>query len=346
MKTISLIFILFIAIYSSAFSQDTDVYTILDDVLSEDEKTIVSDAIENISKGDTYLAKAETEDEATAKLFTSSKKKKQKKAEKKSVEAKKYRIKAATFYDKGNQAIFDLYMEKLNSAEYEFTEDNTQAQTYVDDGNTLFAEGQRTLVTYKAYTDDNLESSVKYSTLKSDLKTMKTNEDDALQMLADAITLWKSQTAKKQKQDLADEQAWKGALTLNTIPAYKNYLASYPTGLHAQEAADKIETLEETFLTAQQTTSKNLVYKVQILADKKKWTTTEIKSKIYFGTETVVERYADSYYKYSIGEFTNYTAAKAFKNKCGVKSAFVVCFVDGTQVDITKALDVEGVKPK
>jgi hypothetical protein len=344
MKKIFLTIALFLGVYMFAFSQDSDFFTALDDVLTNDEKTIISDAQKKIEKGDTYVNKAEEEDVANAKLLSSTKERKKKKAEKKLLEAKKYRIQAAEFYDTGYQSVFDLYMEKINAAEWEFTEDGTQAQKYIDDGNTAFADAQRTLKTYSDATEDNLEDNIKYTTLKSDLKSVKTDEEDALQMLVDAIALWTSQAEKKGELDAADQLSWKNALALNTIPAYKNYLASYPTGLHAQEAADKIEALEEAFLAAQQANT-SVTYKVQICADKKKWTTANLKSKIYAGTETVAERYADGYYKYSIGEFKTYKEAKTLKTKSGVKGAFVVCFVAGVQVEITKALEVEGVKP-
>jgi hypothetical protein len=342
----TILFITFIIAFTFILNaqDETDIFSVMNDKLTEDELEIITDAQSNITKAEEYIANAETEEDDLSKYFSSSKKNKKKKGEKKSVEAKQYRIKAATYYDKAYEAIYNLYNSKLEVAEYSFTEDATMAQGLIDDANTSFADGQRVLKTYKAYKEDDLKKTVEYSTLKSDLKSMVTTEEDALKMLADAIVIWLGQDEKKSKLDLEDEKAWKVALSLNTIPAYKSYLASYQEGIHAEEAAKKIEELQEAILAANKA-STNVTYKVQILADKKSWTAVNIKAKIYKGTETYTEKYTEGYYKYWIGDFKTYAEAKALKTKCGVKGAFVVCFLAGSQVDILKALEAEGVKP-
>jgi len=346
MKKTGIILFLILGFFVKSFSQDF--YTVLEDQLTADQKAVITTAKATIAKGDAQVKKADAEDVKNAKLLDSDKKGKQKKAEKKSVDAKKYRINAAIKYDEGYTAIFNMYMEILNSAEYIFVEDGSLSQKYTDDANTSFADGQRVLAKYQDVKTEDALIKKTYTTLKSDLASMVTYEETGLQMVVDAILLWKGQDAKKTELDNADETAWTGAKKLDKIPAYKNYLASYPEGLHAEEAATKIEALEDAFLEAQSktaTTSNKVTYKVQILADKKEWTDAKIKSKIYFGTETVNKRYDDGYYKYSIGEFKTYAEAKTFKNKIGVKGAFVTCFVEGKQVEILDALKVEGVKP-
>lgn len=343
MKRIILLIAFCFGIFSISFAQE-DVFTALNDILTEEEIALLDDAQKNLSKGDTYVSKAEKEEIDNAKLMNSSKAKKKKKAEKKLVDAKKYRIQAAEFYDKAYLAAYNVYMEIVIDAEWEFPEDGTLAQEYLDDANTQFADAQRTLAKYGEYSEDQLQKSVKYQTLKSDLGTIKSTEEEAVYKLIDAILLYEEQEVKAQERDAADNLAWKNAVSKNSIDSYKSYLTAYPTGIHAQEAASKIEALEEAFLAAQQSNS-NVKYKVQICADKKKWTTANIKSKIYSGTESIDERYADGYYKYSIGEFSTYNEAKTFKNRIGVKGAFVVCFVDGEQVHVTKALEAEGVEP-
>jgi len=345
MKKIGVILTLILGFYINSFSQDF--YTVLEDQLTADQKAVITTAKATIAKGDAQIKKAEAEDTKNAKLLSSDKKGKQKKAEKKSVDAKKYRINAAIKYDEGYTAIFNMYMEILNSAEYIFVEDGSASQKYTDDANTSFADGQRVLAKYQDIkAEDALEKKI-YTTLKSDLASMVTYEQTGLQMVVDAILLWKGQEAKKEQVDAADETAWTGAKKLDKIPAYKNYLASYPEGKHAEEAAAKIESLEEAFLQDQTKTGtgKKVVYKVQILADKQEWTDARIKSKIYFGSESITKRFTEGYYKYSIGEFKTYAEAKSFKNKTNVKGAFVICFVDGNQVDVLEALKTEGVKP-
>ncbi len=345
MKRTGVLIILVLGMFFSGFAQDY--YTVLEDQLTTEQKAVITEAKATVTKAEGLIKKAEAEEVKNAKLIASDKKGKQKKAEKKLVDAKKYRISAATKYDEAYSSIFNMYMEILNSAEYIFVEDGSQSQKYTDDANTNFADGQRVLAKYQELKTEAALEKKAYSTLKSDLASMITYEETGLQMVVDAILLWKGQENKKKERDNADKAAWENAKKIDKIASYKNYLATYPDGAYAKDAADKIEELEEAFLSSQTTataTGKKIVYKIQILADKTEWSNSNIKAKIYSGTETIEKRYADGYYKYSIGEFKTYAEAKNFKNKVG-NGAFVICFVEGKQVDILDALKVEGVKP-
>lgn len=73
------------------------------------------------------------------------------------------------------------------------------------------------------------------------------------------------------------------------------------------------------------------VYRVQIAASRKEFTNVQVKN-IYCRELKVYLIKEDNWFKYSIGNFTNYKEAAKLKNKCGVNGAFVVIYKNGIKV--------------
>ena len=83
---------------NTAFGQD--MFDILGEYLNEEQAEALTRLQEDIAKGEKLVSQAETQDKTNAKFLDSDKKGKQKKGEKKSVDAKSNRIKAAKYYEK------------------------------------------------------------------------------------------------------------------------------------------------------------------------------------------------------------------------------------------------------
>ncbi len=339
-----LLIVLFGFFVVNSYSQD--IYNPLND-LSDSEKSTISDAKKNIERADRMMSNAVNEYNKYKNLLTSKKKNKRKKGEKKTVTGKQNMITAANYYNKGYKQLYNLYMDKLNTIVFEFEEDKNAAEQYKSKAEKLFSQGQKKLEKYKGTDEKKLKKDIKFATLKSNMESGAESERKAIENLALALSLYDNQNAKKQEQTEADNKAWQNALMENSIQGYQNYLDSYPQGLHVAEANAKISELEEKIRIAEeQQKNPDLIYHVQIMADTHPWTTEEIKSKIYFTNETIVEQYIDGWYKYWIGDFKSYDEAKAKAKqvKARRRGAFVVATVNGQLVDILKALDVEANK--
>ncbi|MEE4197977.1 MAG: SPOR domain-containing protein [Bacteroidales bacterium] len=85
------------------------------------------------------------------------------------------------------------------------------------------------------------------------------------------------------------------------------------------------------------------LFKVQIAASKNKLNDQELKS-IYRGSKKINQSFEDGWYKYSLGEFTDYDEAKTLRKQTGVKDAFIVSSYDGEKIPLYMA--VRGIKPK
>ena len=74
------------------------------------------------------------------------------------------------------------------------------------------------------------------------------------------------------------------------------------------------------------------VYKVQIAASRKEFTKVQIKN-LYCREPKVYLIKEDNWFKYSIGNFSNYNEASKLRKKCGVNGAFVVVYKNGVKVN-------------
>lgn len=81
-----------------------------------------------------------------------------------------------------------------------------------------------------------------------------------------------------------------------------------------------------------------VVFRVQVASDVVVLSQRKLR-KVYKKNFMLIQTYQDSWYRYSIGEFDNYADAAKLRNESGVVGAFIVAFLDGTQIDIKEALN-------
>ena len=341
MKNLLLLFIF--AIFSFQLVAQ-DIYQPMSE-LSDSDLEVIADAKDEIERGDRMVANADSEYQKYSNLFNSSKKSKQKKAEKKTVQAKRNLLSAKAYYNKGYKKLYDLYSEKLSILVFQFPEDQQIADDLKAEAEALFSNGETMLTRNTTYTPKQLKKDVKFKTLQSEVKTGAAKEKEAIEKLAEALNLHDLQAQKQQDYATRDNEAWQNAMMQNSIVGYQAYIDNFPKGLHVYEAQQKIDDLEEKIRIAeQQQSSPELIYHIQIMADNHKWTTQDIKSKVYYTNEQITENYLDGWYKYWIGNYSTYDEAKAAVKivKQKRKGAFVVGTINGQIVDILSALDAEG----
>lgn len=340
MKKILLLLSLFLVSFP-AISQDIFNPPV---TFSESEQETITKAKKYIDRGDNMMDLANNDYQKYSNLFKSKKRSKKQKAEHKTVQAKRNMLTAATFYDKGYKALYDLYMDKLSTLNFEFTEDKNTADDLVAKAEKSFKNGQKKLPLKVNYSDKDLKKKIKFNTIKSKVTAGQNLEEEAITDLIQAFNLYAQQEVKKQKQIEEDNNAWQVALKENSIDSYQKYLDSYPNGKHVSDANTKIAELErQVEIAQQQQTNPDLVYHLQIMADTHPWTTNQIKQKIYFTNETITEQYIDGWYKYWIYDFSSYAEAKKKLAEIRKKrrGAFIVGTINGTLVDISQAINVE-----
>ncbi|GAB4281741.1 MAG: hypothetical protein Kow0068_06240 [Marinilabiliales bacterium] len=84
--------------------------------------------------------------------------------------------------------------------------------------------------------------------------------------------------------------------------------------------------------------SKNIVFRVQVGAARRKMPEAELKQR-YPGNLPVTEVYHEGWYKYLIGYFTKYSDAKQLQATCGTYDAWVVTHKNGVRVHIREILE-------
>lgn len=343
MKKLTIItFLFFVGIINAhtLLAQDADIFSYMEEHLSDDEIQQIDRAKTNISKGDKLETKIKAEDKKVDKYF----KKKKKKGEKKSAEVKEMRIKQALYYEKAYAAIYNVYYDKVNAANFIYDEDRVKADGHIDDAITENAEAKKVMKQYKSVSPKDLKKKIEYAKLKSDLQSAKNSYIGSIQYLIEAYTLVVDQEAKKQLED-QEEQAWQNAESDGTIYGYQSYLNDFPSGKYASAARSRIEELEdEERRKREEEKSRNmkgaLVYQVQIAASKKalpKWKV----ARLYKATSEVTRKNYDGWYKYSVGKFTKYEDAKKFVKAVRIKGAFVVAYLNDEKIDIKEAIRIQ-----
>jgi hypothetical protein len=320
------------------FAQKTDLYSYMDQYLSGDEKDQIARAKSSFDKGDKLESQIKEEDSKTSKFFQ----KKAKKGEKKTVDAKTYRIKQALHYEQGYVLIYSVYADKVGESSFLYEEDEAKVNNMLEEASSDNSAAKKKLSPYKTVTPKDLKSDVTYSKLKSDVQGMINLYESAIKKLIEAYTVVVDQDQKKQLEE-EENRVWQNALSENTIYGYQSYLSDYPNGKYAGEARSKISSLEEIErkkLADKNRDMSNVVFHVQIAASKTKLPDWKIRSIYRAGTlKDVVSNYDNEWYRYHVGKFNNYEAAKAFVPKTKVKGAFVVVYRNGKKLHITEVVD-------
>lgn len=86
-------------------------------------------------------------------------------------------------------------------------------------------------------------------------------------------------------------------------------------------------------------TGKGIEFKVQIVASRRKMTTSQLK-RIYKGKQEIEEEIrGDGWYRYSIARTSSYSSARKSRKQSGVANAFVSAFNDGSPIKLAEALN-------
>ncbi len=324
--------------------------------LSTEDKSLVRKAQSDIQRADRYYQSSLKIYNQYRALLESSKKSKQKKGEKKTVQGKLNLKQAAYYYDKGYSTLFEIYFNHVANIKFQLEENQQKAKQLASEAEGLFNQGQKMLKTTQNYTEKDFKKRVKFKKMLNTVNNGRDNELKAIRLLIEAIKIYNNETAQIQQMRKADDQAWQKALNENTIDAYQSYISNFPTGRHISEARAKIEELKQQQLNQTDTTildytnnpTIDLVYRVQILADKKPWSASRIRSKIYryYGKDgkPTYKLVINGWYKYYVGEYKTYAEAKTVADAMGltVKTGpFVVAFLNGEPIDIKKAIKIE-----
>ncbi len=135
-------------------------------------------------------------------------------------------------------------------------------------------------------------------------------------------------------------------------PEYEDYLAakSVPETDSAATAAENPENMPEATgeqgITDEQVIAEihegedekallipadeNVVYRVQIAADKTQLSQRALR-KMYYGQKNVEMINENGWYKYSVGDFDDFQSANKFRKECGVANAFIVAYRKGAR---------------
>jgi hypothetical protein len=93
---------------------------------------------------------------------------------------------------------------------------------------------------------------------------------------------------------------------------------------------------EKLIVEKEQQYASGLIYRVQIAADKKPLSQATLR-KLYDGDKQISRVVENGWYKYSIGDFSTFDNAEAFKNDLKTRDAFIVAYKDGEPVSPERA---------
>ncbi len=343
---ISLVFIL--SLGSNLQAQDLDMYHVLDGKLSTTEEKQVRDSEEDVGDGDRMISVAEGEYQKYEKLFSSGKKGKIKKGEKKTVGAKKKLITASNKLQQGYKTLFDLYKTKVQRYSIADASDKQKIDDLIKNAETEFKTGEAKLKKAKpTFSDKDLKKKVKYKQLKSNVVEGGEKQKSAVEKLVDALTIAEGQDEKRQLAINNEKSAWDEAIRLNTIPAYQSYISNYPTGKHLSEAKDKISEKENDAKNIANQNEKAEFY-IQFAASKKALSSTQVNKKLNqvdpyctYGTRNEVVNYEEYKYKYMFGPFNSYEDARTHERTLRLRETkvFIVAYKNDKRVEIDKAVD-------
>ncbi|MBR4213794.1 MAG: hypothetical protein IKR94_00545 [Bacteroidales bacterium] len=324
-------------------AQDPDMFDLLSHFqLTDEQNSSLLKLQDDITKGEKFVAQAESQDKANGKFLNSSKKGKLKKGEKKSAEAKSLRIKATKLYEKSYTSLYDIYKQVIEGSEFIYPSDKSQADSYLSDAENDLQDGSAKLSPYGKLTAKSLETKT-YSTLKSDMASCKSKFQSAGDNCYSALKLLYTQEERKNQEAAAEQSFWNSTVAVNTIDAYKKYINKYPNGKYVSEAQRRIANLQNAGRQRRVTSDnpdEGLAYRIQICADKRKWSQRKLQ-RLYKGNLKIDERQSDGFYKYWIGCYRSYEEAQQAEMGMNLKQSFIVCFNDGQQIHVTEAQQIE-----
>lgn len=326
---IGLIFFLFTG---GVFGQDLT-YSAAEGLFNDSQKSLLVKAEKYIVKGDKKIKLAEAIEKKYAK-----KKKKKKKYNKKTWEAKKFRIQAEKDYLKGYQDATTVYSELIVGADFFDDADHSESQALNNSAVSLIEDAEKKMSKLnKSVNDSKTLKKMSSSKVNSTISSARSLKEDAVDKQKEALDLVLNQGKKKEAVE-RDNAAWENAQSINTIEAYEDYIDAFPSGKYVSSARSMIRQLKAEQERNNQPVVSDYVFKVQIAASKTALPKYELAVK-YKGTEEIEKEYVNYYYKYRVGSFPTYAQAAALRDKLlrsSAYDAFVVVFdKDGNQVEVT-----------
>ncbi len=367
MKNRIIVSVLFILVFSFPSMIAQDYFSLMSDFSTAEEKKELEKARAYYKKGDLKNKDIAAQDKKIDKYFRKGKKK----AERKAVKVKEYRISQMKIYDKAYTDAFAVYQRILDRCDFIYQADANVANEIRDDASMIQKGANEKLVPYKNRKSKELKG-IKYTTLKNDLNAVKSEGEQAIMRLNDTYDLYVAQDAKKDTE-AAEVALWTRTKNKNTVAAYDDYMAEYPKGKYVALARAKKQSLIDDVARKAQAAAADaarnsqnnsnprvgLVYFVQIKASVTKIPLANL-AKIHTPTSEIVEQKDGKWYKYLIvvdqKGHRKYTEAKALSDKLNDKfvpgwrnteankqEMFVVGFMNGKRLKkIAEAIQIEG----
>jgi hypothetical protein len=334
MKIINYFMLIFFALFFSGIMKgQTLTYSAAGSLFSDEQTKVLDKAEKFIQSGDKLVKNADEIDTKYEK-----KKKKEKKFDKKTWEAKKFRINAEKNYLKGYQDAITVYSEIVVGTEYFDSNDEKEAHALNDAAMEALTEAEAKMSAYdKMSNDEDALKKLTSSSLNSAIRSAENLRQDAYNKEIEAMDIILAQGRKKEMVQ-KDEKAWQNAQDINTIASYQDYIDNFPQGKYVGRARQLIKQLQDEENNKRVVDESNYVFMVQIAASKVVLSKGKLAS-IYKKTNDIQRVYTEGYYKYRVGNFKNYKEAAAFRDQCkksGAPDAFVVVYdKNNIQIQVT-----------
>jgi hypothetical protein len=337
MKIINyLMFFSFVLFFSGIMKGQTVTYSAAESLFTQEQKSVLDKAEKFILRGDKLIKDADGIDTKFEK-----KKKNEKKFDKKTWEAKKFRIDAEKNYLKAYQDAITVYSGLVVGTEYFDSNDENEAHALNDAALEALTEAESKMSGYgKMGNDEDALKKLSASSLNTAIRSAEGLRLDAYNKEVEAMDIILSQSRKKEMVQ-KDERAWQNAQDINTIASYQDYIDNFPQGKYVSKARQLIKQLQDEENNKRVVDQSNYIFMVQIAASKVVLSQGKLGS-IYKKTKEIQRIYIEGYYKYRVGNFKNYKEAAAFRDQCmrnGAPDAFVVVFdKNGNQIEVTDSM--------
>jgi hypothetical protein len=312
----------------------------------------IEKAERGLSRISSYITKAEVIESEYSKFKNSSKKRHQRKYERKTWEAKKFRTKAENLRQKSYAVAVQVYSDLIESLDFYYENDESRALSLNEEALSEINNAEKMLAKYdEAESRRDYKKDVSHSSLLSNINSAQRAQEDALSKQFEAMALYLEQS-KKREADERDNAAWQKAKREHTISAYNTYLQDFPQGRYVRAAREEIAKLEELArIEAERNKNSESLYtfKVQIAASRIPISDEGIRA-YYYDPSQVSSVYTEDYYKYRVGNFTDYASAHQFLETLMQsrtfnyphEEPFIVAFdKDGNQIEVSNDMKPE-----
>ena len=335
--------VVFLFLFGFAGAQNL-LFEVIKSEMSPAQLEEIEKAERGLSRISSYITKAEAIESEYSKFKNSSKKRHQRKYERKIWEAKKFRTTAENLRQKSYAAVVKVYSDLIESFDFYYENDESRALS-------LNEEALSEINNDEAESRRDYKKDVSHSSLLSNINSAQRAQEDALSKQFEAMGLYLEQN-KKREADERDNAAWQKAKREHTISAYNAYIQDFPQGRYVRAAREEIAKLEELArIEAEKNKNPESLYtfKVQIAASRTPISDQGIRA-YYSDPSQVSSVYTEDYYKYRVGNFTDYASAHQFLETLMQsrtinyphEEPFIVAFdKDGNQIEVSNDMKPE-----